>query len=38
VVLLLNKDGIDNVSILAQDAGSPAVYDEIKNIPVKLKS
>ena len=38
VVLILTKDGVDNVSILAQDASSPAVYDEIKNVPVKLKS
>ena len=38
VVLLLTKDGIDSVSIMAQDAGSPAVYAEIKGIPVKLKS
>jgi hypothetical protein len=38
VVLLLTKDGLDSVSILAQDAGSSAVYDEIKNLPVKLKS
>jgi hypothetical protein len=38
VVLLLTKDGIDTVSIMAQDAGSPAVYAELKGIPVKLKS
>lgn len=38
VVLLLTKEGLDSVSILAQDAGSAAVYAEIKNLPVKLKS
>jgi len=38
VVLLLSKDGVDSVSILAQDAGSSAVYAEIKGMPVKLKS
>ena len=38
VVLLLTNDGIDTVSIIAQDAGSPAVYAELKGIPVKLKS
>lgn len=38
VVLLLTKDGVDSVSIIAQDAGSPAVFAEIKGVPVKLKS
>ncbi len=38
VVLLLTKDGADSVSIIAQDAGSAAVYAEIKGLPVKLKS
>jgi hypothetical protein len=38
VVMLLTKEGVDSISILAQDAGSPAVYAEIKSIPVKLKS
>lgn len=38
VVLLLTKDTVDSVSILVQDAGSPAVYTELKNLPVKLKS
>lgn len=38
VVLVLTKDGVDEVSIMAQDAGSSAVHDGIKNVPVKLKS
>jgi hypothetical protein len=38
VVLLLTKDGVDSVSIIAQDSGSPAVFAEIKGMPVKLKS
>jgi hypothetical protein len=37
VVMVLTKEGVNNLSIVAQDAGSPAVYAEVKNIPVKLK-
>ena len=38
VVMVLTTDGVNSLSIVAQDAGSPAVYAENKNIPVKLKS
>ena len=38
VVLLLTKDAVDSVSIIAQDSGSPVVFAEIKGMPVKLKS
>lgn len=38
VVMVLTTEGVNSLSIVAQDAGSPAVYAENKNIPVKLKS
>lgn len=38
VVMLLTKDDVTSLTILAQAADSPAVFKETKSLPVKLKS